>query len=531
MSTILTVHGTGSSGPEEGTKWWQKGSAFEAHLRQLIAAEDGEFKYQPVTWDGNNCESPRRTAAKKLAVEIAKLEQKKEAYIVIGHSHGGSIIANMVQDNFEPSNLIYLSQVITIGTPYLTFRRRSLFSSLGLFGKSMFVFITWVCSLAAISTIIYSLKTAPYNGLRDALGLFAVGAFFFIPLLLFVIVTRLAKKTRFRRYAKRIQQDCRHFLAPRWICLFDRNDEAILGLSCVRRFNVRLFTKQFAVPALSFAAFFVLPLLVSIAAASSSIMTVVKNELGGLLTRFDIHKSFSIGDFWSNLLYLLALSSVYAVFYPLELAGIHFPQKFLESGPWVGLSSIIAALLFVSLLSFLVTVVVRGMSIGISALLSRVLDLFTWNAIRRLIFGSGLAGETAVDAFAYPVWVPSGNNPIPQVLSDELTSFVNQETIKSLPKLRKAVYELAFSIVAGKPESFIQDYLSWNELLHTSYFNIPHFRMLVAFAISMAKGFHARQPFKDASEFKVVAQWFDEIRKNPAPLVRQTATSVEGVCS
>ena len=156
MSTILTVHGTGSSGPKEGTKWWQKGSTFEAHLRQLIAAEDGEFKYQPVTWDGNNCESSRRTAAKKLAVEIAKLEQKKEAYIVIGHSHGGSIIANMVQDNFEPSDLICLSQVITIGTPYLTFRRRSLFSNLGLFGKSMFVFITWVCSLTVIFTIIYA---------------------------------------------------------------------------------------------------------------------------------------------------------------------------------------------------------------------------------------------------------------------------------------------------------------------------------------------------------------------------------------
>jgi len=57
VGTILTVHGTGSSGPENGQKWWQKGSPFEAHLRQLIAAEDGEFKYQPVTWDGKNSES------------------------------------------------------------------------------------------------------------------------------------------------------------------------------------------------------------------------------------------------------------------------------------------------------------------------------------------------------------------------------------------------------------------------------------------------------------------------------------------
>jgi hypothetical protein len=268
---------------------------------------------------------------------------------------------------------------------------------------------------------------------------------------------------------------------------------------------VRLFTKQFAVPALSFAAFFVLPLLVSIAAASPSIMTVVKNELGGLLTRYDIHKSFSIGDFWTNLLYLLALSTTYVFFYPIEWAGITVPAR------GSGELAIIAGLLFVSLLSFLVTGVVREMSIGISALLSRVLDLFTWNAIRRLVFGSDLAGETAVDAFAYPVWVPSGNNPIPQSLSDECTNFVNQEAIKSLPKLRRSIYELAFSIGAGRPASFIQDYLSWNELLHTSYFNVPHFRMLVGFVISKANGFYATQAFKDNREFEVMGQWLAEI--------------------
>jgi hypothetical protein len=243
-------------------------------------------------------------------------------------------------------------------------------------------------------------------------------------------------------------------------------------------------------------------------------MTVVKNELGGLLTRYDIHKLYSIGDFWSNLLYLLVLSMVYVVVYPLDSAGIRLPQKFIESGLGaftVGLLGSIAALLFVSLFSFLVTVVVREMSIGISALLSRVLDLFTWNAIRRLVFGSDLAGETAVDAFAYPVWMPSGNNPIPQSLSDEFTNFVNQEAIKSLPKLRQSIYELAFSIGAGRPASFIQDYLSWNELLHTSYFNAPHFRMLVGFVISKANGFYATQSFKDNREFEVMGQWLAEI--------------------
>ena len=376
----------------------------------------------------------------------------------------------------------------------------------------MFVFVTSCAILAVIWALLKPLWQVTYaqysaNAVRNAWLYFFVVITFW---LLFVIVARLATMKRFRRYAKRGQKDCYHALAHRWICLFDRNDEAILGLNSVRRFRLKLFAKRFAVPAFSLVSLFVIPLLISIAAVSPSIMTQVRSLADPLYPA--ILTSQPSGDLASNIEYLFFAADLIintpVLLAALQLNAFPFLQ---EHAVATSLLLSFAMLLSVCVLSFLVTLVVYAVSIGISSLLSRVLDLLTWNAIRRLVFGSDTAGEAAVDAFAYPVWMQSGNNPIPQPLSDELIGFANQEAIKLLPMLRQTVYELAFSIGAGKPANFIQNYLSWNEIIHTSYFNIPHFRMLVGFVISKGNGFYATQAFKDNREFEVVAQWFDEI--------------------
>jgi len=60
MTTILTVHGTFATGPEEGENWWQKQSPFEARIKELIEPQSGELQWQPVIWDGANSENSRR---------------------------------------------------------------------------------------------------------------------------------------------------------------------------------------------------------------------------------------------------------------------------------------------------------------------------------------------------------------------------------------------------------------------------------------------------------------------------------------
>ena len=70
MATLVTVHGTGATGEECGPKWWQKTSAFEKSLRDLIQASDGPISYEQLIWDGNNSETSRRTAARNQVFQL-----------------------------------------------------------------------------------------------------------------------------------------------------------------------------------------------------------------------------------------------------------------------------------------------------------------------------------------------------------------------------------------------------------------------------------------------------------------------------
>jgi hypothetical protein len=86
------------------------------------------------------------------------------------------VIASMVQDELEPSMLMHLAGVITVGTPYLIFRRNSLFSSLGLLGKSLFVSTSWFCSIFAIYMILDAvLVPVILSQLRDFWLVFGLG--------------------------------------------------------------------------------------------------------------------------------------------------------------------------------------------------------------------------------------------------------------------------------------------------------------------------------------------------------------------
>ncbi len=144
MATILTVHGTFAGGPETGEKWWQKGSPFEAQMRALVEAEDGDLTYQPFIWNGANSERSRRAAGRALFKEMQALETQGQPYSVIGHSHGGSVIAaSLMESARRKHGLDYLKSWITISTPFIkTQKDRLLFSRLGAIGKSVYIFIS-----------------------------------------------------------------------------------------------------------------------------------------------------------------------------------------------------------------------------------------------------------------------------------------------------------------------------------------------------------------------------------------------------
>ena len=57
----------------------------------------------------------------------------------------------------------------------------------------------------------------------------------------------------------------------------------------------------------------------------------------------------------------------------------------------------------------------------------------------------------------------------------------------------------------------LSQYLTWDELIHTSYFTDLQFAKLVAFSLTKTDGFRATDAFCREPDFSELAGWYSEI--------------------
>jgi len=274
MSTIITVHGTNASGPEEGVNWWQKGSEFERDIRELVESENGQLSFQPHIWDGANSEKSRRKAGEALYDRMTQLETMSDPYTMIGHSHGGSVIASSLMAGAKDKNaLANLKSWLTIGTPFISLRKNLLlFSRLNSYGKAMYVSLaTLIFTMIAVvasnltSPQIGGVGHALYAGFNFLLALmFTVSFFIFCFLLIYI------DRRKNYLYGWRNRKFFVENFDPRYVALNHRDDEAVQGLTYLKGFDFEIFSKAFAVQFLSLLAVFFVPLMIVITASSKT---------------------------------------------------------------------------------------------------------------------------------------------------------------------------------------------------------------------------------------------------------------------
>lgn len=143
-AAIVTVHGTGdtAAGPA-GDKWFQQGSAFAQRLLGHLRQHGVEADIVPHLWSGANSAWDRERAANKLAGLIRKLYNKYDSIHVIGHSHGGNVAndaavllkwglrSNATKEKFD--------SLTTVGTPFFNVRTGPLQALAGV----LFLLIAW----------------------------------------------------------------------------------------------------------------------------------------------------------------------------------------------------------------------------------------------------------------------------------------------------------------------------------------------------------------------------------------------------
>lgn len=188
-------------------------------------------------------------------------------------------------------------------------------------------------------------------------------------------------------------------------------------------------------------------------------------------------------------------------------------------GNWTTLVHAILPMLIVPVVSILValllTLIVRALAGLVSALLARVLNRVTVSEAKQAIYGNDTEGETAFGAGPRPPWIEAGAPALPADVSARITERANAATEASLAKFRNALSEIALAEGPPHQASIVSNYFTWKELVHTSYFDEPAVRAMIARDLAESGRFAASEAFTADPLHAQAGAWLASIRQAP----------------
>ncbi|MEO0729424.1 MAG: hypothetical protein AAFY64_03470, partial [Pseudomonadota bacterium] len=308
MATIITVHGTfahmtvppgdRATAEASGEAWWRESSAFANEMRTKLSGDGGPVTVEPFIWSGDNSERHRRHEARRLLDRFKELEARSEPYAVIGHSHGGSVISRaLLLAASKKNTLPNLQRWITVGTPFVELRKeRFLFLRLPLIFKAMFV-ASFMLLLMFVVPLIFDLTAGRVDFdnerrlWRTAMGLGLVA----VPFLVYYLGAWFHDRQRLFHFRRANRRRAKDAFAARWVPLTHEDDEAVQGLSRLGDVKAQVFSREFAVPAISLASVFLLPLAYVWLLNSPQTMVVIADVLKTQVYELDRYDTLDTG--------------------------------------------------------------------------------------------------------------------------------------------------------------------------------------------------------------------------------------------
>ncbi len=498
MPTIVTVHGTFASGETTGSRWWQRGSEQEAALQNVLAPTVGEITYQPFIWDGRNSERSRRSAGGALLHTFRELEEKGEPYIAIGHSHGGSVIAFALQlAQRQTLELPNLKRWITVGTPFIAFQKKKwLYSRGDFFVKSIYV----------LSVLLILAATARYLMQGPSTDILYVLAISGASLLCLAAVTYMISyysegdAPEWKMLDPAFVASVDTSFSKRWTAFWHPSDEAILGLRQAHLMQSNLFPPDFAtqryltmlIPGLPLLAFVMALTGLDVHVANMLSFTASAEAASSAIVTQDI---FKLADWYSSPVELTSTN----LFDRTIMTILAFPVLAARFCRWIGSETPQMLGMIIVGASFAYVYVAKVVAHVLSRPTSMALNTVTLSQFRSLVDGVDLESERAVSCNVHPHWRSTTPDPLPADICADITAISDRAASAALPKFRAALSELALSEKMDDLKARFAEYLTWDELIHTAYFNSPKFMSLLADECAAADGFTRRPPLKAKS--------------------------------
>jgi len=502
MATIVTVHGTFSSGPLEGQKWWQRGSGFSSRLPELIEGTDGDLIVEPFVWTGLNSELGRRRAGDQLAAKLAEIEAAGKPYAVIAHSHGGSVLgAALLNAARNRQSLPLMQRWMTVGTPFIkTERQRFLFSRLGILGKAIY--------LTLLTFLFLGLLIAMGGSVADGPAAWVMLlATFVAPIALFYAVLRYQESRHSLAFNPRYLGFAGSHFANRWLSLWHAKDEAVQCLRAVKRVDVSIFPRHFAASALNFLAIAIIPLACLWALNSQSIMNVIAGQLFSVIDPadfVDLYPSAGANIFENAAVLFLGLLVI--------PANLLYPGTALMEAPLlVQLSLVVLGIALLVGAAYVLTLTFDGIAKLVSHGLSTILNPITLAQLKAATYGSDTLEDFAIDTSECPLWLMRGFPPLPAAIADGIETASDRAIGTAIPKFRNVVDSLIAADTSEATSDLVAEYLTWRELIHTSYFEDENFVKLIAFALCQTDAFRPRESFSSDPAIEEVGQAYAAI--------------------
>lgn len=510
MTTFITVHGTGD-GPrfddeQAEPQWWRPESEFCAEL--LAEAGKGAV-IEPFVWTGVNDEVWRRAAAEALLKRLRRADDLGERVHLIGHSHGGSVIALALRfAAADGRKLSCLCGFTTIGTPFLSLRLKlSPWDRFGPLGKALLTLLipsAALCLVATIMVILGAIDSALRAGGGDGLAFYS--GMWFAELIAIgggiaslICLGALAWLRRSRRGLlgrgadRRLMQRFR----LQWRGHFSRHDEAVAGLAAAAALRTKVFDRTVARAPMTTLALIVFLLPIVLFWSSALVGEFVGSDLFDTAgTPYERSSWFgSQSAFVHHLLGPAYHGFVFAHQYAIDaIRELCFGSGWFASAlNDQGLDLVLAALFPVLVLTLYVGTLFIWLLLAeifaiwvVGPIVAAMLNASIRNALLDRAFGAHMVPEIA--AAASPHMLPHmPARPLPDMIDRDLL----EAALAGAGDTFRAMRQEIFAVESGRPFDPMEAamrHLSWNELVHTGYFRVPSCRSHLAAEIAA----HAR---------------------------------------
>ncbi len=470
---LVTIHGTGVGEPtEEEDSWWLQGSKFLEKLEERLELDPKRIEIRPFLWEGGpNSEASRREAGRRLYELLKSYDAAEKDYYLICHSHGGSVAYSALLqsvDNNQP--LERLKCWSTVGTPFLEYmRNKYLWQRLS--GWQLWLYVI----SATTSLFTPMLLLLPYFDI-NWLGVVdntLITSLYILPWPLthaiFLILENYKSKAKSKASLSWITEKQKKAVAEHfsdsWVGHCHPQDEAVSALSNIKDVNEEIVKPKFLLPLIPVVQFLIL-----------------------IAWRFSPLDTFS----WGQLSKFL-------------------PFPFLLEG------GLYAALL----LGFIVGLgfVLKSFALYLGKPISKWINKAVWSSVRENVWGDDVAQEDVIRIEAYPPSFSPMFRTMPDVVAEPLSEHSSNSAIRTLVKVREILgmtnttTEKSKSTVgkgAMDLRSDLSKSLTWEELIHTSYFEVDKFIDLLALGLHQKGIAELKKEFIQKPQHELLRAWYEE---------------------